>query len=110
LCCSRFEAELAAYQGDDPLEPWLRYIHTMQDECPSDQSEQCSLLEVSMCNNDKLHVLQCVQYLMQSLLRMAALLQACARSLRGVERYRNDQRYLKVCVVLFTISPIYTET
>jgi Mad3/BUB1 homology region 1 len=47
LCCSRFEAELAAYQGDDPLEPWLRYIHAMQDECPSDQSEQCSLLEVS---------------------------------------------------------------
>jgi hypothetical protein len=51
-------------------------------------------------NNNNLNVLQRVRWLTGILLQLAALLQACARSLRGMERYRNDQRYLKVCVLL----------
>jgi hypothetical protein len=43
----QFEGEIAGYAGEDPLEPWLRYIRTLQDECPTDQAEQFEVLEVS---------------------------------------------------------------
>lgn len=62
------EARIESYEGDDPLQPWLEYIRQFRDACPSDQAEQCMLLE------------------------------ACARTFRGEERYKNDQRYMRVWI------------
>ena len=60
------EEQIANYKGDDPLEPWLGYITWTQDAFPSGNG------------------------------RLVELLEECCRTFKDNERYKNDERYLKV--------------
>ncbi|KAK9822716.1 hypothetical protein WJX81_007865 [Elliptochloris bilobata] len=66
----RFWQEIADYKGQDPLEVWLRFVKWTQDTFKAGGSKS----------------------------ELLPLLERCTRELQGVERYRDDARYLRVWI------------
>ncbi|XP_067388961.1 mitotic checkpoint serine/threonine-protein kinase BUB1 isoform X2 [Emydura macquarii macquarii] len=74
-----FEAQIRSYQGDDPLDPWDRYLQWVEGAFP----------------------LPCGQA------RLSALLEQLVKAFISYKRYQQDARFVKYCIKLaeFISSP-----
>uniref|UniRef100_A0AAV1UH84 BUB protein kinase n=1 Tax=Peronospora matthiolae TaxID=2874970 RepID=A0AAV1UH84_9STRA len=62
------EAAIAAYAGDDPLAHWLEYVRWLEVQMPEDTRKKFKVLE------------------------------KCTRELKDDRKYRNDMRYVRLCI------------
>ncbi|KAM9355657.1 mitotic checkpoint serine/threonine-protein kinase BUB1 isoform 2-T2 [Pholidichthys leucotaenia] len=68
-CLQRFEESLSSYSGDDPLDPWDKFVGDLEGRLPADDNSGMSLV---------------FDTLVQRFL--------------NVERYANDVRYVNFCI------------
>uniref|UniRef100_A0A674IAC4 BUB1 N-terminal domain-containing protein n=1 Tax=Terrapene triunguis TaxID=2587831 RepID=A0A674IAC4_9SAUR len=67
-----FEAQIQSYQGDDPLDPWDRYLQWVESAFPLQSGQEC----------------------------LSASLEQLVKVFISEERYHQDPRFVKYCIKL----------
>uniref|UniRef100_A0A8C8S368 BUB1 N-terminal domain-containing protein n=1 Tax=Pelusios castaneus TaxID=367368 RepID=A0A8C8S368_9SAUR len=79
VCPRMFETQIRSYQGDDPLDPWDRYLQWVEGAFPLPSGQE----------------------------HLSALLEQLVKVFIGYKRYHQDTRFVKHCIKLaeFISSP-----